>query len=223
MSPTGSELRLPSLSGHQELVVVQRVEPLEVVIGAETRNKYSLHAADGAPVGYAAEQGKGLGGALLRLLVQHWRTFDIHLFARDRELVAVAHHPFRFFGWNERLELVDARGTPLGAIQRRFSVFSKRLDVISATTGDVLRVSSPLWRVWTFELMGADGRRATIEKKWSGAVKEIFTDADTFRILFDDRALDDGMRWLLVAAAIFIDLQWFEDNDATASNLLGSE
>lgn len=45
---------------------------------------------------------------------------------------------------------------------------------------------------------------------WSGALTEIFTDAARFRILFRSHPLGLDERALILAAALFIDLQYFE-------------
>lgn len=206
---------LPALR-HDELVVSQKVELAEAILDYEARNKYAICSSDGAPVAYAAEQGKGAWAFFMRLLLRHWRTFEVHLFSPDRRLIARASHPFRWLWFNECLLVHDAEGRYLGAIARRFSIFTKTFDVVGADGDVLLTVRSPIWKVWTFEFMGRGERRAVVEKKWSGLLKEMFTDADSFRIHFDDPSLPNDTRWLLIAAAIFIDLQYFEDNKGSS-------
>jgi hypothetical protein len=221
MNQPGSAL-LPPLNHHNELIVSQKIELAEMLLDYESRNKYTVYGANRAPVAYAAEQGKGFLGVLMRLLLKHWRTFEIHLFTPDRQIVAKATHPFRFLPFNECLLVHDTRGVYLGAVQRRFSFFSKVFDVLGPSNEVLLSVKSPLWKPWTFEFMGQGQRQAIIEKKWGGLLKEMFTDADVFRLGFDNPHLPDSSRWLLIAAAIFVDLQYFENNSgASASISLG--
>jgi uncharacterized protein YxjI len=189
-----------------ELMIVQRRELAEL-FGIETRNKYSLEAG-GAPFGFAAEQGKGGFAFLARLFVGHWRTFEIHFFDNARQLVLRVVHPFRVLF--QRLEVSDANGRPLGAIQQRFSLISKRFDVTDPSDRLLLSVSSPFWRPWTFAFE-RDGRAlARVEKKWSGMLQEAFTDADRFRVAFESPELSLDERALVLAAGIFIDVQYFE-------------
>jgi len=195
------------LTSHGEIVLRQRKELAELA-GFETRNKFEILAADGGQLGFAAEQGKGLGAVLARMFVGHWRTFEVHVFDAQRELRLIALHPFRFFF--QRLEVRTPDGRPLGALQRRFSVLTKRFDVEDATGRVSMSVASPIWKPWTFPFR-RDGREvATVVKRWSGALQEMFTDADNFRIGFTDPALTRDERSLLLAAGIFIDLQFFE-------------
>jgi uncharacterized protein YxjI len=189
-----------------ELMIVQKRELAEL-FGFETRNKYSIEA-NGAPFAFAAEQGKGGLAFLARMFMGHWRTFEIHFFDDARNLVLRAVHPFRFFF--QRLEVSLANGRALGSIQQRFAVFSKRFDVSDAGGRLLLSVSSPIWRPWTFAFQ-RDGRElARVEKKWSGMLQEAFTDADRFRVAFESPELSLEERSLVLAAGIFIDLQYFE-------------
>jgi uncharacterized protein YxjI len=189
-----------------ELMIVQRRELAEL-FGFETRNKYSIEV-NGAPFAFAAEQGKGGLAFLLRMFLGHWRKFEIHFFDNSRQLVLRAVHPFRFFF--QRLEVFAADGRPLGAMQQRWSFFSKRFDVDDPSGRTVLSVSSPFWRLWTFAFV-RDGRElARVEKKWSGMLREAFTDADRFRVAFESPELSLDERSLVLAAGIFIDLQYFE-------------
>ncbi len=193
---------------HNELLIVQRHELAEL-FGYETRNKYSIETPNGEPLGFAAEQQKGFLGFLIRQFLGHWRKFEIHFFNADRSLAYRAVHPFRWFF--QRLEVYDVTGGYLGALQQRFAIFSKKLDVEDANGRVLMEVSSPLWRIWTFEFKKNISRVvARIEKKWSGALSEMFTDKDRFRVTFVNPDLTETERTLLIAAGVFIDLQYFE-------------
>ncbi len=195
------------LASQSQLILRQRRELAELA-GFETRNKFEILTADGAPLGFAAEQGKGVGAFMARMFLGHWRTFELHVFDAARQLVLVAVHPWRF--WFQRLEIRGADGRPIGALQQRFSILFKRFDVEDAVGEVRLRVSSPLWRPWTFPFE-RDGREvAFVRKKWSGLMREAFLDADNFQIEYSDPTLSEDDRALLLAAGLFIDLQYFE-------------
>lgn len=194
-----------NLKAHNELMVAQKKELAELM-GYESRNKYEIKSGSSL-VAYAAEQGKGFGAALMRQMAGHFRTFEIHIFDSARKLQLKAVHPFRFFF--QRLEVSDAAGNPIGAVQQKFAIFHKRFEVTLAS-GETLAVKSPLWKPWTFEFK-KDGRtEALVQKKFSGALKEMFTDADNFQVAFPDASLSESMRAMILASAIFIDLQYFE-------------
>lgn len=186
--------------------VHQRFE-LGEIFGFETRNKYAIEGEDGAPIGYAAEQQRGMLGFLFRQFLGHWRRFDIVFFDAQRQPVMRATHPFRFYF--QRLEVHDAAGKRLGALQQRFALLSKRFDVEDPGGRAILEVRSPIWRLWTFVFHRGAEEAARIEKKWAGILTEAFTDKDRFRIKFTGTVSREE-RLLLLAAAVFVDLQYFE-------------
>lgn len=198
---------LEAVKSERHLVIRQRKELAEL-FGFETRNKYEILNSYGTPLGFAAEQQKGLLGFLFRQLLGHWRSFTIHIFNTDKQVVFTATQPFRFFF--QRLEISDASGRPIGALQQRFALLSKKFDVEDVRGNAIIEVRSPLWRIWTFPFRKGESQVATVAKKWSGGITEIFTDADNFHIEFHSPALTEQERILILLSGLFIDLQYFE-------------
>jgi uncharacterized protein YxjI len=198
---------LLALKHRSRLIIVQRHELAEL-LGFETRNKYEIFDENKQPVGFAAEQQKGLLGFLLRYFLGHWRRFNIQIFDAGRQPIVNANHPFRFFF--QRLEIFETGGRLLGAVQQRFSVFSKKFDVQDSRGNVLLEVRSPVWRIWTFPFFRNGRQVASVSKKWSGGLVELFTDKDRFLIEFSDPNLSEDERHLILVSALFIDLQYFE-------------
>jgi uncharacterized protein YxjI len=198
-----------SLSEHRKLLVRQLHEVAEWV-GFETRNKYQIQSETAQPVAFAAEQQKGILGFLFRQFLGHWRSFEIQVYTPERELALRIRHPFRF--WFQRLEVSDASGNHLGAIQQRFSVLYKRFDVQDPRGALAMEVASPLFRLWTFPFKKRGREVARVQKKWGGLLTEGFTDRDTFLVEFIHAELSEQERQLVLAAALFIDLVYFENH-----------
>ncbi|SDJ00895.1 Scramblase [Ferrimonas sediminum] len=195
------------LNDHPRLLV-QQVHELAEFIGFESRNKYQILAGDQQPLAFAAEQSSGLLGTLARQALGHWRRFDLIFFDGQRQPFMRAHHPFRWL--LQRLEISDHQGAPLGAIQQRFSLLHKEFDLLDVQGQVVLRVASPLWKLWTFPFVDEQQRQqALVAKRWSGAFSELMTDRDNFLVEFE-AGLNPALRHLVLAAAVFIDLQYFE-------------
>jgi len=193
------------LTGHNDLLVRQRHEVAEWV-GFETRNKYEILKQDGQPVAFAAEQQKGFLGFLFRQFLGHWRSYEIHFYTPGREQFMVAYHPFRFIF--QRLE-IRRDGRNVGAIQQRFSILTKKFDVEDETGNVIMEVASPFWRIWSFLFTRHNEKVASVQKKWSGVFTEFLTDKDNFLVEFSPR-LSEADRSLVLAAALFIDLKYFE-------------
>jgi uncharacterized protein YxjI len=190
-----------------QVFVQQRREPWEWIAGLETRNRYAVVDEHGAPVAWAAEQHKSALGFLSRQVLGHWRRFEIHVFDPARTLALRIVHPFRWF--LRRLEVTAPDGRRLGAVQQRFSLLTKSFDVEDARGRPVLRVRSGVLRFWRFDFERNGRAVARVEKKWAGLLSEAFTDRDVFRLSFDP-AVPPDERLVLLAAALFVDLRYFE-------------
>lgn len=195
------------LTPYKTVYVTQRYEAGEF-LGFETRNRYRITDGEGLTIGHAAEPRDGAVGFLARQFLGHWRSFDIRFFNVLRQPVMIAHHPFRFYF--TRLDLYDNGRTRIGGVGKRFGILSKRLAVEDARGRVTMEVSSPLWRIWTFRFMAGDRQRAVVAKRWSGGFSEVLTDRDDFRVEFTDPTLTNAERLQLLAAAVYVDLTWFE-------------
>lgn len=198
---------METLNSQNQLIIRQRKELIEL-IGFETRNKYEICNERGEVIGFCAEQQKGLFGILMRHLLGHWRSFELHVFDNQRREVFIVSHPFRFFF--QRLEIYTKDRTLLGSLQQRFSVLRKKFDVEDAQGRVQLRMNSGLLQFWTFPIYRREIEVAVIRKKWSGLLKETFLDADNFQIEFKGSSLTEIEKSLLLAAGIFVDIQYFE-------------
>lgn len=196
-----------NLLEHKKLFVKQRHELAEI-FGFETRNKYEITDQNERAIGYAAEQQKSFLGFLFRQMLGHWRSFEIHFFDLDRNPSMKAIHPFRWFF--QHMDIYNADKKLIGSIDQRFALFSKKFDVIDDRGTVVLEVASGFFSLWTFEFMTNNKKAARISKKWSGLLAEVFTDKDKFLVEFINPAMTEEHRQLVLAAALFIDLQYFE-------------
>lgn len=195
------------LTQHSQIFVKQAHEIAEL-LGYETRNKYQIVDSSQNPLAFAAEQQKGFLGFIFRQYLGHWRKFDMHFFTPKRDLFMIVHHPFRWLF--QRIEVQTSYGQPIGAVQKRFSIISKKFDIEDQNNQVIMSVSSPMWKMWTFTFLRRGQAVAEIKKKWAGLLSEAFTDKDNFMVEFRDTSLTENDRKVILAAAIFIDLQYFE-------------
>jgi hypothetical protein len=208
----------PNLEAATEIYLQQAFEIAEI-FGFETRNKYVIQTKDGHQAGFAAEQQKSWWAFLGRQFLGHWRSFEIHIFDTERKEVIKAIHPFRWFF--QRLEVYTPEGERIGAVQRRYGILTKSFDVEDAHGQVVMQVRSGFFKIWTFIFTKSiEGEVGRIEKKWSGALTEIFTDKDRFRISFAAPSLTLPERQLMLVAAIYCDLLYFENKGGGGNSLL---
>ncbi|CAN1210779.1 Scramblase [Tumidithrix helvetica PCC 7403] len=198
---------LQTLVQANAIYVKQKFELAEI-FGFETRNRYQIQTDDGRLFGYCAEPKLGFMDAIGRQFLGHWRVFNIVGTDLDNQQVFRANHPFRWFF--QRLDIFGAGDRPVGSLQQRFAWFSKKFDFLDTRGRVVMTMTSPLWKIWTFPIKKGERDVSVIEKKWTGLTKELFTDADNFRVRFTDAKLTADEKLLLLAGAVFVDLLYFE-------------
>jgi uncharacterized protein YxjI len=198
------------LAAHPQLSLKQRKEWVEILVDFEMRNQYVVRGAGGEEVGTLAEEGGGLGAVLKRWLLRSHRPLEAALCDRSGAIVLRLSRPF-FFLFSD-LHVRDAAGQAIGSVHRRFGILHRKYDLRDAFGHTFARVTSPVWRIWTFFVTAADGRAATIGKKWGGLLREVFADADTFGVDFSRASWSAAERAVIFSAAVSIDFDFFENN-----------
>lgn len=198
---------LVALADSGSITIAQKFE-IGAIFGFEQRNQYTIADLNGQLIGYCAEAKLGFGDVLSRQFLGHWRTFDIIGTDLQGQKVLRAHHPFRWFF--NRLDIYSTGDRLVGSLQQRFAWFDRKFDFLDARDRIIMTMTSPFWRFWQFPVQHDGKKISLIAKKWSGLGKEMFTDADNFKVEFIERSLTSDQKLLLLSAAIFIDILYFE-------------
>lgn len=196
--------RLSSAAG---LVVSQQKEWGEILTGFETKNKYAISDLSGKALYLAAEDG---GSILLRWFLKSLRPFTIVVVTTDGPEVFRIKRPFRFFF--HRAEIVDSQGQSLGMIERRFSLLRRIYSVSDSNGEEKLQLFGPLLHPWTFQIRQDGIELGKITKKWSGLLKEGFTDADNFGVTFPEE-WDNKLKAVFLGAVFLMDFVHFENKN----------
>lgn len=196
---------------------VQQVYENWELIGFETRNKYRILDENENQVAFAAEQATGFAGAVLRHIFGHWRSFKVIVYDQNKVPIYTLHFPFRWFF--KTLYVSDANGRRIGHLQERFAIFRKKFDVHDVRNSIIAKINSSFFRFWTFEFFHHGRSLGVIQKKWSGALTEIFTDKDNFVVKFENDQNED-MKVLMLGTCIMVDIIYFENNKTSVTDLM---
>ena len=198
--------QLQSMLMQQAIVVHQEVELSNVLVGFDSANKYSLHAPNGQKLAQSAETG-GVGGFFLRQIFRNSRAADVKLFGMNGAEIAEMRKPFRFIF----AEIAATIGGQEIGRAKRLSWFGRNYG-ISVMGVPTFTISSSLlqWKNFSFNVMKGGVHVATIMKRYEGAMKMMFTQADTFTIEFHDSSLSHEERFTLLATTYLIDFDCFE-------------
>ncbi len=193
------------LSRHNNLIVSQQVEPLQVVTGLETQNRYRVTDNEGEPLLFAHEE----SGFVKRQLLGSHRPLTLNVVDAEGSLRMVARrNHFWFFS---HLELLYPDGSPIGRMERRLSFIGRRFELLE-NQGHAAMVHGPMMRPNTFWVRQHGREIGKITKEWGGLARELVSVADSFQVEFDS-ALPEPLRWLIVGAAFSIDMDFFESRN----------
>lgn len=210
-----------SLSFNEQLRVSKRLhiqqvaEGLEIFLGWESRNKYRILDENESPIAFAAEEKTGLSGHILRQFLGHWRSFKVAVFDQNKQKHLSLHFPFRWF--LKSLYVSSPDGRRIGHLHQRFAFFRKKFDVFDSNGVLIASINSSWFKFWTFEFFSRERKLGTLQKKWSGALTEIFTDKDNFTLSFADPGLSEGTKSLMLATCLMVDIVYFENNQGSKS------
>lgn len=193
------------LSSISSLVVSQQKEWGEILTGFETKNRYAISDVSGSRLYLAAEEA---GSTLLRWFLKALRPFTIAVLTENGQVVLRVMRPFRFYF--HRAEVFDSQGQTLGVIERRFSVLRRIYSVLDSSGEEVFQLLGPILHPWTFQIRNDGVEYGKITKKWSGLLKEGFTDADNFGVMFPAE-WDVKLKALFLGAVFLIDFVHFEN------------
>jgi uncharacterized protein YxjI len=196
---------------------VQQVYENWELLGFETRNKYKILDEKQNPVGFAAEQASGISGAILRQFLGHWRSFKVLVYDQNKTPIYTLDFPFRWFF--KTLYVSDANGRKIGHLEQRFAIFRKKFDLHNVNNRVIAKINSSFFKFWTFEFFDNHRSLGKIQKKWAGALSEIFTDKDNFVVTFD-HTQDEDMKIMMLSTCIMVDIIYFENNKAGPLDLL---
>ena len=193
--------RLSLITG---LVVRQQKEWGEILLNFETKNRYVISDESEKYLYLAVEKASSV---LSRYFLGAYRPFQIFVLSEGNNIVLRIVRSFRFYF--HHLEVIDSRGKLLGVIERRFSLLHRVYSVFNASGAEIYRLDSPLLSPWTFQIKNGEIDYGKIKKKWSGLLKEGFTDTDNFGVVFPAE-WDIKLKALFLGAVFLIDFVHFE-------------
>lgn len=192
------------LTQHQELIIRQHVEYLEAFSGFETENRYSVSTPEGEELLYAYEE----SGFFSRQFLSSHRPLSIHVIDDDGQPVMTASRSF--FWFLSHLHFIDADEREVGSLRRKFAVLGRKFELEDGNGDIVAELKGGLLRPNTFMFYKDGEEVARITKQWGGILREIATDADTFKVQMDTRELGQDFALMVLGTAFAIDLDFFE-------------
>lgn len=104
------------------------------------------------------------------------------------------------------VEVLDEHNHLIGRFQQRFFSIGGRFDVLDPSD-NVMCTLKGKWSSWDFKFEQAGLQLASVNKKWAGIGKELFTTADNYMLSIDNTVgKTNPVRMMILAAVLCIDM-----------------
>lgn len=190
-----------SILGQPTLVVTREIEMLNVFLGYEQANKYSILTPEGYQVGYLAESEKGLlGGTLKRQFLRTHRSFEAHIMDTSGRVVLTIRRPTTLI--NSKIKVLVPHPSTgeerlVGEVhqiwhpyKRKYELFVNQGDQLSGNESNESMVQfagiDGGFLAWDFMLTDENNRPlGAITRNFRGFGRELFTDTGQYILTFD--------------------------------------
>jgi uncharacterized protein YxjI len=162
-------------------------------------------------LGTAEEQLSGLVQTLRWFFPKTW--FPTTVVIRDHEDAVVFKIRRGAFFFQARVEVLNADNEVIGYFKSKLFSFSGGFWVYDAKDKQFAEVKGNFFG-FDYKVLTPDGEElGRVSKKWGGALKELFTSADTYMVdVSEDLAEQPVAKMLVLAAALAIDVIFKSEN-----------
>lgn len=218
------------LLSRPSLVIERRLEMMNVFLGFEQANRYTIMDDNGAHLGYMEEEDFGITKAILRQIYRLHRPFSVRVMDRHGTHVMTIKRPFSFINSHIKAILPDTHeenSMVIGETKQQWHLWRRRYNLFLQSSEDVYdqygRVDAGFL---SFEFPVTDANGVVIgcvDRNWVGIGRELFTDTGIYVVRMDPYAfsgLEDrfpkvggpmtlDQRAVLLGTAVSIDFDYF--------------
>ncbi|MDH7463941.1 phospholipid scramblase-related protein [Chitinophagaceae bacterium 26-R-25] len=167
-------------------------------------NAYKLYNDQGVQIGNIVQNVPGFHKALRLILNKQMMPFMLDIKDMNDNVQVKIERGWTF--WMSKISISDANGNLLGKVSQKFKFFKPSFQITDSAENTIARITGD-WKAWNFSIEGAAGNSiGSINKKWAGAMKEIFTTADKYHVSIVPEYKEDFSKVAILASAITIDM-----------------
>lgn len=194
-----------SLFNEPVLVVNQKVKLIEL------NNQYTVFNQSGTQIAAVNQVGQSTAKKVARLVssLDQFMTHELHVTDASGQVLLQLTRPRKIV--KSSVIVGDGSGREIGRIVQQ-NVFGKIKFGLFCGEQELGCIQAENWRAWNFRITDAAGVEvARITKTWEGFAKTMFTTADNYVIVIEQRPAEP-LNSLVVASALCIDTALKQDN-----------
>lgn len=167
-------------------------------------NAYQIYNDRGENIGIIKQKLTG-GQKLLRLLLNKaMLPFLLEIKDSNDVVQATISRGWTFF--MSKITIQDPAGNKIGSIKQKFKLLKPTFQIYNSSDQMVAEIRGD-WKAWNFVIENAHKEQiGTINKKWAGMMKEIFTTADKYNVSIDGAFSNPEDKIVILSGAITIDM-----------------
>ena len=108
--------------------------------------------------------------------------------------------------WMSKITIADGNGLEAGTIKQKFKFFKPTFIISDKNAQEIAQITGD-WKAWNFDILDHNQLSiGAINKKWAGAMQELFTSADKYNVVLNSEISDNLRKIAILSAAITIDM-----------------
>lgn len=167
-------------------------------------NTYKVYNNEAEQVGTIQQRVSGWHKFLRLFINKAMFPFSLEVYNIDDDLQVSIRRGWTF--WMSKIVILDAKDEPIGIIKQKFKLFKPTFQIQNAAGEEIAKITGD-WKAWDFKIENPQQQAiGTINKKWGGMVKELFTRADKYYVSIVPEYAEDTNKIAIVSCAITIDM-----------------
>ncbi len=183
---------------HNTFVIDENIQAFKL------SNAYKVYDEQGQEIGAIQEHKSFVRIMLGAFLADSMMPFELNILNADGKRVAQLKRGMTLL--RSKVHIYNEAGAPIGTFKHLFSLVKPKFTLMD-NLGKEIAIIKGDWKAWNFEITDAAGQKiGSVDKKWNGVAKELFTTADRYVVNIEPHVTDENQRVAIASVAAAIDM-----------------
>ncbi|MEN9919127.1 MAG: hypothetical protein RL662_1563 [Bacteroidota bacterium] len=167
-------------------------------------SEYKVYNQSGEQTGFIKQKLSTSHKIISLLLGKAMMPFFLEIVDLNGNLLASVKRGWTFF--MSEIVIANENNETIGYIKQKWAFMKPTFHIMDAQKNKIATIKGD-WKAWNFTIEEPNGSKiGTVNKKWAGAAKEIFTSADKYNVSINENYQENTDKIVIVSTAITIDM-----------------